>query len=289
MNYTITAYSTALFSTWIFIEELGVVFDVGDGLASGLLQKSRKIKHAFISHADRDHLAGLMQFNQLNARQGYPKIYYPKDSGSFPAMRTFLEKFDPHVQRTEWVPIAEDFELNIKGNTYVKAIRNSHVPAKAGISKSLSYYVVDKKRKIKPEFESLSQSEITSIAKEKGKNFLSNEIEEKIIGYSADTPIEDYERWDNIKILIHEATFLDGTTGQKNHANKHSNLEDVMKMVASINIGTLILSHFSSRYKAEEIDHKIRNLIQEYQIKIPVYRILPGKVHEDILNQQPVN
>ena len=79
MNYTITAYSTALFSTWIFIEELGLLFDAGDGVAAGLLQKSRKIKHVFISHADRDHLTGLMQLNQLNSRAGFPKIYYPKD------------------------------------------------------------------------------------------------------------------------------------------------------------------------------------------------------------------
>jgi ribonuclease Z len=289
MHYNITAYSTALFSTWIFIEELGVVFDVGDGLSAGLLQKSRKIKHAFISHADRDHLGGLMQFNQLNARDGYPKIYYPKDSGSFPALKAFLEKFDPHVSGTRWIPIAEGFELQIKGDTYVKAIRNSHVPAKEGISKSLSYYIIDKKRKIKPEFEHLSQSEIISIVKEKGRSFLSNEVEEKVIAYSADTPIEDYERWDNTRILIHEATFLDDSTGQKSHANKHSNLEEVMKMVASINVETLILSHFSSRYKAKEIDEKIRALIDQYQIKIPVYRILPGRIHENILATAPIN
>ncbi len=39
MNLTITGYSTALFSTWYFIEELGILFDVGDGITSILLQK----------------------------------------------------------------------------------------------------------------------------------------------------------------------------------------------------------------------------------------------------------
>lgn len=70
MNLTITAYSTALFSTWYFIEEWGVLFDAGDGMISALLQKSRKVDNVFISHADRDHLTGLLQFNQLNARPG---------------------------------------------------------------------------------------------------------------------------------------------------------------------------------------------------------------------------
>ncbi len=93
----ITGYSTALFSTWYFWEDAGVLFDCGDGVASGLLQKARKIKHVFISHADRDHLAGLLQFNQLNARPGL-KIYFPKDCGSFPALAEFSKHFDPHTE-----------------------------------------------------------------------------------------------------------------------------------------------------------------------------------------------
>ncbi|MEL7006774.1 MAG: RNAse Z, partial [Bacteroidota bacterium] len=94
MNFTITGYSTALFSTWFFIDELALLFDAGDGVSAGLVQKARKIKHAFISHADRDHLSGLIQFNQLNAREGYPIIYYPENSGSFPALKAFTSAFD---------------------------------------------------------------------------------------------------------------------------------------------------------------------------------------------------
>ncbi len=52
MKLTLTGYSTALFSTWILVEELGILFDCGDGAVSGLLQKSRKARHVFISHAD---------------------------------------------------------------------------------------------------------------------------------------------------------------------------------------------------------------------------------------------
>ena len=60
MQLSITAFSTALFSTWYFIDELGLLFDAGDGVSAHLLQKARKIKHAFISHADRDHISGLI-------------------------------------------------------------------------------------------------------------------------------------------------------------------------------------------------------------------------------------
>jgi ribonuclease Z len=100
MRFTISGYSTALFATWYFIEELGLLFDAGDGVTASLTQKTGKIRHIFVSHADRDHLTGLLQLNQLNARPGFPKIYYPKDSTSFPALRDFSNRFDPHIVRT---------------------------------------------------------------------------------------------------------------------------------------------------------------------------------------------
>lgn len=91
MDLTISGYSTALFSTWYFVEELGLLFDCGDGVTSSLLQKSRKIDNVFISHADRDHLTGLLQFNQLNARKDFPIIHYPKIVGHFLQLKTFLK------------------------------------------------------------------------------------------------------------------------------------------------------------------------------------------------------
>ncbi|MCI5058502.1 MAG: RNAse Z, partial [Flavobacteriales bacterium] len=79
MSLKITGYSTALFSTWYFVEDYGLLFDAGDGVISALTQKSGKVRQIFVSHADRDHLTGLLQFNQLNARNGFPIIHYPKD------------------------------------------------------------------------------------------------------------------------------------------------------------------------------------------------------------------
>ena len=288
MNFTISGYSTALFATWIFIEELGLLFDAGDGLSSSLLQKSRKVKKAFISHADRDHLGGIPQFIQLNAREGLPIIHYPKDSGSFPALKSFLEKFDPHVSGVQWIPIQENMEFKVKGKYFVKSIRNNHIVVAPEISKSLSYLLVEKKNKLKTEFLSLSGKEIGALVKEHGQEHISDQIEEKIIGYSGDTPVDDYERWDNTKILIHEATFLDDHEGLNTKMHKHSRLHEVMEMVSTINVEKLILTHFSTRYDEDQIDDRIKRLIKSYNIKIPVYRISPGKICHDILTQEPL-
>lgn len=291
MKYKITAYSTALFSTWINVEELNLLVDAGDGLSSGLLQKSRKIKNVFITHPDRDHLNGLPQFVQLNSRDGFPRIHYPKDSGSFPAMKDFLAKFDPHVSSSSWIGIEDKSRTEIKKNIEVEAIRNEHVKSPIGIHKSLSYKVYEIKNKLKTEFQSKSSKEIQEIVKAKGKEFITERIESNILSFSGDTPVDDYGKWDGSHVLIHESTFLknEGDSQIESRGNKHSRIDEVLQMVKEIEVGTLILNHFSSRYSKEEIDKTVIKLLNEYKIQIPVYLVYPGEIKRDILRTKPIN
>ncbi|GAB4017750.1 MBL fold metallo-hydrolase [Spirosoma koreense] len=290
MKLTITSYSTALFATWYFIEELGLLFDAGDGLISSLLQKSRKIEHVFISHADRDHLTGLFQLNQLNARDGFPKVFYPSDSSSFRRMEEFSKQFDPQVKRTIWTPIKGDEHIPIRKDMFVQAIRNNHVQAEQSVIKSLGFQVYQTKTKLKPEFLGLPEPQLIQLMRERGKETMMQIVEDKILAYSGDTPVENCEQWNNTNILIHEATFLEGEgpINLDTHRNKHSTLEEVLKMVSEINIDTLILGHFSSRYSADQIDETIKRLCKVFRIKIPVYRVLPGQIHRNILDEPPI-
>ncbi|HRG89436.1 MAG TPA: MBL fold metallo-hydrolase [Chitinophagales bacterium] len=221
MKLTITGYSTALFATWYFIDELALLFDCGDGVTAGLMQKARKVNHVFVSHADRDHLTGLVQFNQLNARPGAPVIHYPADSGSFPALAQFTSKFDPHVTGTIWAPVKSGDHVHIKDDYYVECIRNNHVNAAAGVNKSLSYIVYQLKAKLKPEYAGLSGAEIKTLIDKTGKAQLTEQHRTNILAYSGDTPVHDIERWNNCKILIHEATFLDTEEQGKNNRERN--------------------------------------------------------------------
>ena len=286
MNLTITGYSTALFSTWYFVEELGLLFDCGDGLTSSILQKSRKIEHAFITHADRDHLTGLLQFLQLNSRPGFPLIHYPKDCGSFPALTDFTSKFDQNTIQAQWIPIVDGTKTWIRKDVYVEAIRNNHVHCEASLQKSLGYKVVQVKLKLKPEYVNLSSVEIKTAIEQLGKEATHTEVKTTILSYSGDTPCENFEHWDHSNILIHEATFLGTLEDEKiqTHGNKHSYLEEVIKSASEITLNCLILGHFSSRYSDEQIDSSIIACCKKYELTIPVYRILPGQMVKNILN-----
>lgn len=289
MSFTITGYSTALFATWYFIDELGVLFDCGDGCAAGLLHKSRKVKHIFISHADRDHLTGLLQFSQLNNRSDYPQLFYPADSRSFPALNRFSAQFDPHMPPGLWNAIRENNPVLLSKDVQVTPIRNNHLPAPEGVTKSLGYLAERVKRKLKDEYLHLSGQEIGTLRKELGEEAVTYEVREKILAYSGDTPVENAHHWDGTDTLIHEATFLSAEiTEDDPRFNKHSVLEDVIKMVAGIRINHLILGHFSPRYKDDEILAAIRQLKEKYKPACKIYAVLPGQVHRDIL-KEPVS
>lgn len=286
MNLTISGYSTALFATWYFIEELNLLFDCGDGLIAALLQKSRKIEHVFISHPDRDHLTGLLQLNQLNAREGYPVIHYPRDSSSFPFLKEFSARFDPHVKGTLWEPLVDRGKVWIKKDIYVQALRNNHVRADEHTYKSFGFKVVQVKTKLKPEYVALPPMDIRKAIDTLGKEATHTNVETILLSYSGDTPAENFDYWDHSRILIHEATFLEEPADHhvQTHRNKHSTLDEVLRGVAGIQIEKLILGHFSSRYSAEEIDEYIKAGCEKYNITIPVYRLLPGQTTVDILS-----
>jgi ribonuclease Z len=279
---TITAFSTALFSTWIFVDEYGLLFDAGDGAAAGLGLKSRKAQHIFISHADRDHLAGLLQLHQLNARDGLPHIYYPKDCGSFPALRDFMARFDPQAGPATWHPLAAGEEVSIAKNVLVRARPNAHI-VKPGSVKSFDFTLCQQRRKLKSEFAGLTGKEIAALRAAHGDDLVTEVQVVPILGYSGDTPALEPDRWQGVEVLIHEATFL--TDGEARGA--HANLPQVLAAAASLRVKGLVLSHFSVRYAHEEIRTTIVQYARQHALPFPVFAILPGQVANDVLNAEP--
>jgi len=282
MHLTITAQSTALFSTWIFIENLGILLDAGDGVSAALGQKGRKVRDIFVTHADRDHLCGLLQLHQLNAGDGMPRIYYPKDCGSFPALKDFVERFDPNQGPASWIGLSPGETVELENNYYVETRASEH-NASGDLAKALEYTICSTRRTLRPEFHGLKGPEIAALRKEQGEDAVTEEKIEKLVGYSGDTPQLDPDHWPGVKILIHEATFLNPETARRSH----SNLPQVIARAAQLDLEALILLHFSSRYKPAEIEQAIRTHAETAQPAFPIYAVYPGQVATDILSSTP--
>jgi len=156
--------------------------------------------------------------------------------------------------------------------------------------KSLSYIVDAVTRKLRPELVGKNGSEIAMLRESQGEDAISVSSRASKLIYSGDTPIENDGRYDNTEILIHEATFLTSQEIDPDNPkrNKHSSLDQVIEMTASSNVQHLVLGHFSSRYSFEQIDDAIKRECRNFDLKIPVYRVLPGMTGRDILTQLQV-
>jgi len=285
---TITAYSTALFSTWFFIEELRLLLDAGDGVCAALLTKSRKIDTVAVTHADRDHITGLFQLLQLNARNSKPNVLYPKDSGSFPAMAEFCRIFDPHVDAPTWTPVAPGEVFHLKDSLTLRVVDSSHID-RPGQVKSLGYQVVSSVRKLKPEYHGRTQDQMKQLSLTVGTNALYDPREETLLGYSGDTGVGSPTLWRGCRVLIHESTFLrHEDIGDGGKRNQHSVLLDVLRMAVDANPGALVLSHFSSRYKSHHVSEAVFAEASALAPPFPVYVIPPGEIVRDVLSQTPL-
>ena len=286
---TISGFSTARFATWFFLDEPRLLFDVGDGAAAHLGSKCNRVRHVFLSHADRDHLGGLIQFYQLSAAgPNPPTFYYPKDSGSFPAVRDFLERFDPNLPNCNWVPVEGGMRVDVGKHLIVEIGENDHIRsasrgAVAGV-RSLDFSLIEERRKLRSEFAGLPGVELGRLRAEHGDRHISEVLERRLFGFSGDTPAFDTERWKETEVLLHEATFIAPDEADRGH----SQLQSVLAAASEQELKALVLTHFSSRYRHEEICHAIRDVAESLDIRFTVYAVLPGQVAFDILGQEPV-
>ena len=266
-----------------------MLFDVGDGVAAQLGSKCNKVRHVFFSHADRDHLGGLIQFYQLSAHPpNPPKFYYPKDSGSFPALKDFLERFDPNLATCDWIPIEGGMRVNVATNLTVEVGENDHIRTASRGSidevKSLDFTLVEGRRKLRDEFEGLPGAEIGRLRATHGEEHVTELHERRLFGFSGDTSLFDAGRWRGTEVLVHEATFIAPDEADRGHCE----LGAVLDAACSLDHRALVLTHFSSRYSDEMIVNAIRREATRLNVHYPIFAVLPGAVVRNILSEQPI-
>jgi ribonuclease Z len=289
-NLTITAHSTALFSTWIFIEEWRLLFDAGDGVMSHLMHRARKIKNVALSHADRDHIFGLAQINHHDAGHGLEHVFYPRQARSIEVLRDFVWRFDrATADQYEWIGIDPDATYLLSPGLALRPVRNTHLSRMGDEIRSVGYVVLRQFRKLKAEFESASQEELRKIGTDKGSDFLSEPREEALLAYSGDTGVMSPDTWLGAKTLIHEATFLRaGEVEEGWPGHEHSTLDEVLPMAQEAGVERLVLHHLSTRYPIGEIVSEIRRLADDLKLGFPVWAILPGETVDDLLSKRPI-
>ncbi|MBP5470190.1 MAG: MBL fold metallo-hydrolase [Candidatus Riflebacteria bacterium] len=268
-------FSRALFTTWLYHKRFNILFDCGEGVATSLQNRVFGIRRIFLSHGHADHIAGLV--NLLNIRnlgagdQTAPlQIYYPKENKLLEYMIDYLTKTQKDLSfPLIWVPLEPGETLHLedqKGYIYIRTFETKHSQRQL----SLGYNIIETRRRLKPEYVNMKQSELNQIIWEKGKDEIAEDYQKIIFSYGGDSrPICPDDIKDSL-YLCHEATYLSKEDDERNF-QQHSFLEEVLINANEASVETLLLMHTSLRYSLQEIYDEINILKNKLNLS---YKIL---------------
>lgn len=289
-------FSTPLISTFALDETHHILFDVGDGATALLEGKIHKAHYVALSHAHRDHIAGLPQFLNLRggvaAANGEPlRVIHPEGSGSVMALSRFLSHFDQNTSgRVQWQPMRPGETIELEGRRFLRAYATNHIPhPEPGPARSLGYQIGRTVDRVRPELRALTQAELDGLRQTGGREAITHPEEEILLTVSGDTQVLPASIIRGTRFLLHECTFLDSDHDKLSEAHErghdHACLNDVLAMAKEAGVLHLALYHVSKRYSDDEIVRAIRADCARLDIQFKVSVALPGRLYHDLFSQ----
>lgn len=289
-------FSTPLVSTWALDETHRILFDAGDGVSALLEGKIHKAHIVALSHAHRDHIAGLPQLLNLRggmaAASGEPlRVLFPEGSLSVLAFGRFLAQFDSMTAgRVEWLACRPGDRLELEDGHFLRAYATRHVPASDDSrARSLGYQIGRVVERLRPELRGLPQSELDRLRAAGGRAAITAPEEEILFAVSGDTTTLPPETLHGTRFLLHECTFLDEDAlfcaDARERGHEHACLSDVLDMAQAAEVEHLALYHVSKRYTDDEILRAVRAGCARRDFKAKVSVTLPGRVYANLFSQ----
>lgn len=266
MPATLIGYSRSADSTFLYIPELKMCFDAGECWG-------RRPDNVLLSHSHRDHsteIAWLLSRDNPDCPVfcALPKEMIPYVE-NFIIARKELGTTAPYdinlkpVYKLYGVEPGSHFTIN-DGRHHVEVFKAYHsVP-------SVGFGIYEKRKKLKPEYLTLSGKEISELRKSGVE--INYDIDIPLVAYSGDTDIRFFDGEQGRKILeyptiIVECTFLGRNKEEIERANKvkHITWSQLKPIVLNAKPNQkFVLVHFSLRYSCEEVQSYFQNEIKTY-------------------------
>jgi len=254
---TVEGFSRAAMQTYWRIPELKLGFDLG-----GHPWSFMGTPQWFVSHTHMDHLLALPAYvaRRRMMKMEPPKIYLP--ARSVQRVRQLLDVFmylDHGHLPCELIGVKPGEEYELSREHVVSVVQTDHsIP-------SVGYIVWERRKRLKPELQSLSEMEIRDLAI--AGHQVSSEFRFPRVAYLGDsTPkgLDDNPDMYEADILIMELSFVARRhKSEKIHRRGHIHLDDVIERQKHFRNGLIVASHFSTRCTDREVEKIVRRRIPD--------------------------
>jgi ribonuclease Z len=242
----IIGYSVAGEETVVAIPQLDVCFDIGkapDQIIS--------INNCLLTHGHMDHAAGIAYYlSHRNFNGQVPgNVLAPKNL--IPSIKLVLDacgQLDGNPIPANLIGVGPGDEFQIKPNLFTRVFPTKHSKGSVGFT------VIEKRKRLKPEFGGLTGPQIVQLKKQGIE--IDNQLELPIVTYLGDTQYVDFSQLEYVKkskILIAECTFYETDHTGRAEAGKHMHITEFAKLLESMDNKYIIVTHTTHRTPMADI------------------------------------
>ncbi|MHC4423468.1 MAG: MBL fold metallo-hydrolase [Planctomycetota bacterium] len=248
----IIGYSVAAEETVVAVPQLDVCFDIGKAPDQII-----PINHILLTHGHMDHAAGIAYYlsHRNFCSQSPGTILAPENLlGPMREVIDAWSRLDGNKVPANLVGVKAGDEYQIKPNLFTRVFPTKHSRGSVG------YSVLEKRKKLRPEYAELTGPQIVELKKQGVE--IDYPLEIPIVTYLGDTQYVDFSQLKYIvesKVLIAECTFYETEHSGRAEAGRHIHINEFATLIEKLQNEHIIITHTTQRTPM----HEIRRILKE--------------------------